>query len=80
MQLTLLLGLNIFRDYYNLFKCLRKRNICHLLIRIIANMYKLNSDRVIWNGYISEKFYMKNGVKQGAVLSPFLFGIYLDFL
>ena len=63
-----------------LFECLREKNICPLLNRIITNMYKLNSGRVIWNGYISEKFYMKNGVKQGAVLSPFLFGIYLDFL
>ena len=46
-----------------------------MLIRIIASMNKLNSSRVIWNGYISEKFYMKNGIKQGAMLSPF----YLEY-
>ena len=62
-----------------LFECVRRRNISPLFIRIIANMYKLNSGRVIWNGYISE-FYMKNGFKQNAVLNQFLFGIYLDFL
>ena len=63
-----------------LFECLRKKNVCPLIIRIISNMYRLNTGRVRWNGAFSEKFSMSNGVKQGAILSPYLFNLYLDFL
>ena len=54
--------------------------MCPLLIRVIKKMYKSNSCRIIWNGCIYKKLYIQNGVDQGAVLSTFLFRIYLDFL
>ena len=43
-------------------------------------MYDMNSGKVKWNGILSERFQMKNGIKQGSVLSPFLFSLYLDCL
>ena len=36
--------------------------------------------RVKWNGTISSTFSTSNGVKQGVVLSPILFNVYLDEL
>ena len=45
-----------------------------LLLRCIVN------SKVRWNGYLSHAFPVKNGVKQGAVISPFLYCIYIDDL
>ena len=36
--------------------------------------------RVKWNGSLSETISASNGVKQGGVLSPWLFTVYLDQL
>ena len=36
--------------------------------------------RVSWNGVCSNRFLIKNGVKQGGVLSHILFCVYLDGL
>ncbi len=33
-----------------------------------------------WSGHIGNKFSISNGVKQGGVLSPILFLVYLDGL
>ena len=63
-----------------LFPYLIGRNICPLILRIIAIMYAQNSARVRWNSSISESFYMTCGVKQGGILSPFLFNLYLETL
>ena len=36
--------------------------------------------RVRWNSLNSREFLLSNGVKQGGVLSPLLFSVYLDYL
>ena len=36
--------------------------------------------RVRWKSFLSEPFCVSNGVRQGSVLSPFLFTVYLDGL
>ena len=59
-----------------LFNELLDKGICPIFIRIIINMYMLNNCIVKWNGATSDSFYMKNGVKQGGVLSPIVQYIY----
>ncbi|KAI3385219.1 hypothetical protein SNEBB_001120, partial [Seison nebaliae] len=46
--------------------------------RLIMNMYLQNNATVKWNNSFSNNFPLKNGVKQGGVLSPMLFAAYLD--
>ena len=36
--------------------------------------------RVVWNGILSDYFLAVNGVKQGGVLSPIVFSVYIDGL
>jgi len=46
----------------------------------LLNMYTDQQIRVLWNGKYSNCFYVENGVKQGAIVSPILFCVYLDVL
>ena len=56
-----------------LFRKLRKRNFCPLFLRYLVNSYCNQMMMVRWNGSLSDKFDVTNGVKQGGVLSPLLF-------
>ena len=61
-----------------LFMVMISKNVCPLILRLIVKMYNLNNARVKWSGYLSPVFAMRNGVKQGGVLSPYLFSLYLE--
>ena len=41
-------------------------------------LYRKQTAKVKWEGYESEEFSIKNGVRQGAVISPLFFSFYLD--
>jgi retron-type reverse transcriptase len=43
-------------------------------------MYRNQKLRIKWNSHCSDIFPVYNGVKQGGVISPVLFGLYLDEL
>ena len=49
-------------------------------MRFLLNMYLNQSVRVKFNQTHSDFFHVANGVKQGGVLSPILFSIYIDIL
>jgi len=66
--------------YVKLFNLLISRGMCPMYCRILAHMYTHQTLRVKWNGVFSETFGVLNGVKQGGVLSPILFCIYIDEL
>ena len=67
-------------DYCKLFCILIDKKLSTVCIRLLANMYTNHVTRVAWNGVPSGRFSVKNGVKQGAVLSPVLFCLYLNML
>ena len=66
--------------FLKLFRLLHNRNICPRLMKLLLNMYTSQELIVKWNGKSSDAFKCSNGVKQGGVLSPTLFCVYLDEL
>ena len=48
-----------------------------LVARLLAVLYSSQVVRIKWKNFLSTKFYVSNGAKQGGVLSPILFGIYI---
>jgi hypothetical protein len=67
-------------NYCKLFRLLVGRKITAAWLRLLVNMYTNNNTRIAWNGICSATFLVYNGVKQGGVMSPILFCIYLDEL
>ena len=67
-------------EYIKLFTLLKDRGLCPTLCKMLAFMYTNQSLVVKWNGIASEEIECTNGVKQGGVLSPTLFCIYMDEL
>ena len=63
-----------------LFEKLVDRNIPPVVLRLLLDMYCKQEANVRWNNNISRSFPVSNGVKQGAVLSPRLYCIYMDDL
>ena len=66
-------------DHVKLFKKIRER-IPLIFVRILLVIYIDQRCYVRWNGAKSEEFNVMNGVRQGAVLSPLLFSIYINEL
>ena len=67
-------------NYVRLFKLLMKKGCCPLTAKFLANLYTCQTVRVRWLNAMSRDVNVKNGIKQGGVLSPILFSIYTDEL
>jgi hypothetical protein len=67
-------------NYCKLFKKLLDRNVSPLVLRLLLYMYTKQSLKVRWGTITSDQFNVTNGVKQGGVLSPTLFSVYMDDL
>ena len=67
-------------NYCKLFRILLERNVNPLICRLLLNMYTNQKLRVKWANEFSSEFSVSNGVKQGGVISPLLFCVYMDGL
>ena len=83
-----LLFLHVFLDltkafdlvkFSDLFNKLRNK-ISSIFIRLVAYIYIFQSCCVEWCGVKSRSFNVSNVIRQGAVLSPVLFSLYIDEL
>ena len=57
-------------EYVKLFKMLKDRNMCPVVLRLLMNMYVNQKIQVRWNNLLSSQHNISNGVKQGGCLSP----------
>ena len=63
-----------------LFKRLLERNLPLPIVCLLLIWYKDQCMQVRWQRLLSHRFSVSNGVRQGGILSPVLFTVYLDDL
>ena len=63
-----------------LFDKLCDRGVPFYLIRLLVYWYEHQRMCVRWGGVYSSSFTVTNGVRQGGILSPYLFNVYVDDL
>jgi hypothetical protein len=67
-------------NHWILFKKLKEKCVPIIIIRILLYWYRDQDMCVKWGNNISEHFKVTNGVRQGSLLSPKLFALYVDRL
>ncbi len=66
--------------YCKLFNELLNRNVSPLILRLLSVIYTNQTLQVKRKSIAGSGFSVLNGVNQGGVLSPVLFGVYIDSL
>lgn len=67
-------------NHNTLFKKLLDRGVPPYIVRLLVFWYVHQTICVRWGGVSSETFTVTNGVRQGGILSPLLFNLYMDGL
>ena len=67
-------------DRETLWKILRHYGVPMKLVNMIKNSYEGMSCRVIHDGQLTKNFEIRTGVRQGCLLSPFLFILAIDWI
>ena len=67
-------------DHLKLFEKLKFRNMPLVIIRLLQYWYKFQKFFVRWSSCVSEPFCVSNGVRQGGILSPAFFNVFVDEL
>ena len=67
-------------NYVKLFRLLLKRQLCPLMLRFLIVFYINQGIRIQWRSSMSTICSVYNAVKQGRVLLPILFTMYIDKL
>ena len=63
--------------WYNLFSRLKSDSILpKVVIRFLINLYMQGTSKVLYNGFKTDQFHLSQGVRQGSLLSPYLYNFY----
>jgi len=65
-------------NYCKLFSKLMSRNIAPAYLLLPLNMYTNSVARVSWSGTFSQSVKVENVVRQGGIVSPVLFCVYIE--
>jgi hypothetical protein len=65
-------------NHFKLFSTLIKKGLPKIIVQIIVNWYSKLSVVVRWNGHDSCALAVQSDVRQGGILSPILFNLYVD--
>ena len=63
-----------------MFRILLDRGLSPIVIRCLIDQYTRQRAQAIWEGETSQYFTVENGIRQGGILSPVLFTVYMDGL
>ena len=63
-----------------LFDKLVRRQVPKYIVRLLVYWYANQKLCIKWNNAYSDFFHVSNGVRQGGILSPYLFNVYVDDL
>ena len=67
-------------NHWVLFKKLINRKVPTLIVRLLLFWYRNQVMNIRWGSSLSDHFAVLNGVRQGGILSPLLFNVYMDDL
>ena len=67
-------------NHWHLFNKLLNRGVPVYVVRMLLHWYTYQDFIVRWNNTLSASFKVSNGVRQGGILSPKLFSVYIDDL
>ena len=67
-------------QHSKLFSILLEACVPPIVVRILIYIYRNQTAKVQWKGEFSKEIPIKNGVRQGAVISPIFFNFYMDKL
>ena len=67
-------------EHSKLFEKLLDAKIPAIIVRLLITIYRNQTAKVRWKEGFSEEFLIRNGVRQGAVISPIFFSFYMDNL
>ena len=64
--------------HMKLFEKLIQTKVPMCFMRLLKHWYKEQTTQIKWGKHFSEPFHVSKGVRQGVLLSPYLFAVYLD--
>ena len=67
-------------NHWTLFRKLLRRGVDTSIVQLLMTWYESQKFYVLWGSSLSEGFSVTNGVRQGGILSPYLFNAYTDDL
>lgn len=67
-------------NHVKLFNVLLDRGVPGRLVKVIVDWYGKSMSAVKWNGAFSTSLLIKSGIRQGGILSPIFFNMYIDVI